>query len=146
MVKENNVVLAHYTGRLEDGSVFTTTKSVDDFKIMDGDQPQELPLGINALIPGFEKSIIGMNIGETKTFTIKSVDAYGDVSSELLFEVEKKYVPETIEVNQTLQGGPTNESIVKVVEIKEDTVVLDGNHPLAGRDLTFDVEILEIIS
>ena len=135
-VNENSNVKVHYTGRLEDNNVFDS--SIDR-------EPLSVELGKGMLIPGFEKGLQGLSVGDKKTITIPSTEAYGPIRSEMTQEVEKKYVPEGVQVGQQLTTkGPSGDMVVTVAEIKEDTVVLDANHPLAGKDLIFDLEVIEI--
>jgi FKBP-type peptidyl-prolyl cis-trans isomerase 2 len=137
-VDVNSTVTVNYTGKLEDGSIF-------DSSLNPGREPLSAELGQGSLIPGFEKGLIGMEEGEKKTITIPCVEAYGEFNEQLIAEVDKTQVPETIEVGQMLQTmtpqGPMN---VVVKEVGEDKVVLDANHPLAGKDLTFDLEVVSI--
>lgn len=137
-VDVNSTVSVNYTGRLEDGTVF-------DSSLNPGREPLSATLGQGSLIPGFENGLIGMSEGETKTINIPCVDAYGEVNEQLVAEVPKDRVPENIEVGQMLQTmtqqGPMN---VVVKEVKDDVVVLDANHPLAGKDLIFDLEVVSV--
>ncbi|VAV85388.1 FKBP-type peptidyl-prolyl cis-trans isomerase SlyD [hydrothermal vent metagenome] len=138
-VKEGSAVKVHYTGKLSDGSVFDTSRDGTplDFKVGDG-----------MVIKGFETAIIGMKAGDTKTVTLAVEDAYGPKRDELLAEVEREKLPqtETLEVGKTLEvQQPDGQSfMVKVVGLTETMVSLDANHPLAGQDLTFDIELLEL--
>jgi len=137
-IKNGDTVSVNYTGKLEDGTVFDTS-------LAEGRQPLNAKLGQGQLIPGFEKGLIDMSVGETKTVEIEHTEAYGEVIKEMIIEVAKNQVPENIEVGHMLQGsGPMGPVNVKVVEIKEDTVVIDGNHPLAGKKLIFDLEVVGI--
>jgi FKBP-type peptidyl-prolyl cis-trans isomerase SlpA len=138
-VKNGDTVSVHYTGKLDDGTVF-------DSSLNEGREPLTAKLGQNQLIKGFENALIDMSVGEKKTIKIESYNAYGPVVKEMVVEVPKSNLPEGVTVGQMLQAhtpqGPVN---VKVVELTEDLAVLDGNHPLAGKDLTFDLEVLEIM-
>jgi len=137
IVTENSSVKVHYTGRLKNNEVFDT--SLDR-------EPLDAKLGQGQLIPGFEQALHGMTKGDKKTVTIPADEAYGPVSQDRIQEVEKEYVPENVTEGQSLTAqtpeGPIN---VVVREIKEKTVVLDGNHPLAGQDLIFDLELVEVV-
>jgi FKBP-type peptidyl-prolyl cis-trans isomerase SlpA len=137
-IKNGDNVSVNYTGKLEDGTVFDTS-------LMEGREPLNVTLGKGQLIPGFENGLIGMAIGETKTIEIEPDNAYGSVKTELIAEVEKNKVPDTVKVGDTLQGqneyGPIN---VVVLEIKDETVLLDANHPLAGKKLIFDLEVVSV--
>ena len=105
----------------------------------------EATLGQGQLIPGFENGLIGMSVGETRTVEIEPENAYGQPNPMMIQEIEKTKVPENVQVGDTLTGsnqyGPV---VVTVSEIKEDTVVLDMNHPLAGKKLIFDLEVVSI--
>lgn len=137
-VSLNSTVTVNYTGRLEDGSIF-------DSSLNEGREPLKATLGQGQLIPGFESGLIDMVVGDKKTIEIPHNEAYGDISEELLVEVPKTQVPEGVEVGARLQTfGPTGPSIVQVVEIKDDVVIIDANHPLAGKKLIFDLELLEV--
>lgn len=137
-VSSNNTVMVHYTGRLEDGTVF-------DSSMVEGREPLKATLGQGQLIKGFENGLIEMTVGEKKTIEIEHFDAYGDVNEMLVTDVPKNQVPENIEVGQMLQGfGPQGPINVTVIEINEDSVKVDANHPLAGKKLIFDLEVLEI--
>ena len=135
-VTENSNVKVHYTGRLDDNTVFDSSE---------GRQPLEVELGKGLLIPGFEKGLQGLKVGEKRTITIPYAEAYGPHREEMTQEVEKEFVPEGVEVGHHLTAeGPNGPMMVVVNEVKESTVVLDANHPLAGKDLTFDLEVIEI--
>jgi FKBP-type peptidyl-prolyl cis-trans isomerase 2 len=138
MVNEKSNVVVNYTGKLEDGTVF-------DSSLVEGRTPLEVQLGEGQLIPGFESGLIGMLVGDKKTIEIASDQAYGNRNEELIIDIEKTKVPENVEVGMMLQTfGPAGPSIVKVVEIKEDLVTIDANHPLAGQKLIFDLELMGI--
>ena len=137
-IKNGDNVSVHYTGRLEDDSVFDSSR-------FEGREPLTVALGQGQLIPGFENGLIGMTIGENKTVEIEPENAYGDVNPQLMSEVPITQVPEGVKVGDMLQGqnqfGPVN---VVVTEVKESTVVLDMNHPLAGKKLIFDLEVVSV--
>lgn len=137
-VEVNSTVTVNYTGKLEDGSVF-------DSSLNEGREPLKATLGQGSLIPGFEKGLIDMTEGESKTISIPFLEAYGERRDELIAEVPKDRVPEEVEVGQMLQTmtqqGPMN---VMVKEVNESSVVLDANHPLAGKDLTFELEVISV--
>jgi len=137
--KDKDTVKVHYTGKLEDGSVFDSST---------GREPLEFILGTGSVIPGFDQGVVGMAIGETKTITIAPDDAYGPVRKELVIEVKKSDIPGEIStsVGQMLQiPQPEGQPIpVVITEETEESVTLDANHPLAGKTLIFDVELVEI--
>lgn len=144
-IKENSIVKVHYTGKYDNGEVFDSSVAVEGTPFTDK-EAITVELGKGMVIPGFEKALIGMKQGEKKTVTIESSQAYGDVLPERFQEIEKKFVPENIQVGALLttqtEQGPMN---VVVSEVKEDTVVINGNNPLAGKDLTFDLEIVSFV-
>jgi FKBP-type peptidyl-prolyl cis-trans isomerase SlpA len=138
-VKENNTVKVNYTGKLTDGQVFDSSE---------GKEPLEFTLGQGHLIPGFEKGLIDMKLNEKKTITIAKEEAYGDINPELRQEVEKSKLPEDItpEVGMGLvsKSPDGQEMNLIVVEVKDESIIIDGNHPLAGKDLVFDLEVVDI--
>jgi FKBP-type peptidyl-prolyl cis-trans isomerase 2 len=137
-IKNGDSVSVNYTGRLEDGTIFDTS-------IQEGRTPLTAKLGEGKLIPGFENGLIGMSIGEKKTIEIEPSDAYGEVNEEMIQEVALTQVPENVKVGDMLQGqnqyGPVQ---VTVKEVNESTAVLDMNHPLAGKKLIFDLEVVSV--
>ena len=138
-VKENSTVKVNYTGKLSDGKIFDTSE---------GEAPIEFVLGQGRLIPGFEKGLIDMKVNEKKTITIPKEEAYGEVNNDLLHEVKKTELPQDMapEVGMGLvsKAPDGQEMNLMVVEVKEDSLVVDANHPLAGKDLIFDLEVVEI--
>ena len=137
-IQSGDNVKVHYTGKLEDGSIFDTS-------LAEGREPLETTLGQGQLIKGFEAGLIDMTEGEKKTIEIESADAYGEHNPEMINEIPKAQVPEGVKEGEMLQGmGPMGPVNVKVVEVKEETVVLDANHPLAGKKLIFDLEVVSI--
>jgi FKBP-type peptidyl-prolyl cis-trans isomerase 2 len=136
MIKKGSKVKVHYTGKLTNGKVFDT--SVEK-------EPLEVVVGQSGLIKGFEDGLMGMKEGEKKTIEITPEDAYGQLIEGRTQEVEKSMLPEEIQVGMALQAnGEVGTMVVTVKEIKEETVVLDANHPLAGKDLIFELEVLEV--
>jgi peptidylprolyl isomerase len=134
-----DTVKVHYTGRLDDGQVFDTSKERG---------PMELTVGEERVIPGFEEAVTQMQPGETKTVTIPAEKAYGPHRPDLVVSVERDQFPPEIqpEVGQRLQlrqkEGRVTE--VRVADVSDQQVKLDANHPLAGRDLTFELELVAI--
>lgn len=136
VINENSSVKVHYTGKLEDGTVFDSSVEKEAL---------DVKLGEGKLIPGFEKGLYGLAVGEKTTIKIQANEAYGEIVEDRIQEVEKQYVPDTVFAGQQLTAEtPQGPITVVVKEVKEDTVVLDGNHPLAGKDLIFDLEVIEI--
>jgi FKBP-type peptidyl-prolyl cis-trans isomerase 2 len=137
--KEGDRVKINFIGKLEDGSVFANTAD---------SEPLEFKLGEGKIIPGIENAVEGMNVGESKTVNVNPEQAYGRRRDELIEEVSRDQFPQNVEphVGQRFEvpqqaGQPM---VVRVIGVSEQTITLDGNHPLAGRDLTFEVELLEI--
>jgi FKBP-type peptidyl-prolyl cis-trans isomerase 2 len=138
-VKENNTIKVNYTGKLSNGQIFDTSE---------GKEPIEFVLGQGRLIPGFEKGLIDMKLNEKKTIEIAKDQAYGDVNDNLIQEIKRTDLPQDMEpkvgmglVSKSPDGKEIN---LMVVEVKDESIVIDGNHPLAGHDLIFDVEVVEI--
>ena len=137
--KDGDTVKVHYTGTLENGEVFDTSKERE---------PLEFQLGQGQLIPGFEKAVIGMSEGDSTKVDIPSDEAYGEVRDDLIINVPKDQLPDDVEpkIGMQLQVNQQNGQPipVRITEIKDEELVLDANHPLAGKDLTFDIELLEV--
>ena len=139
MAKDGNTVKVHYTGTLEDGTIFDTSV---------GREPLEFTLGEGQLILGFEEAVKGMEVGQSKTVTIPPERAYGPHLDNLVLVIEREQLPENLdpEVGQQLQMQQTDgrTAVVIVTDVSEDTITVDANHPLAGKDLTFEIELVEI--
>lgn len=137
--RKGNAVKVHYTGKLKDGTVFDSSRERE---------PLQFTLGEGKMIPGFEKAVEGMKSGDKVTAEIPSKDAYGDRRDDLVVEVEKEKVPDNIkpEVGQQLSiKQPNGDQIpVVVTETKQQSIVLDANHPLAGKDLVFEIELMDV--
>jgi len=137
--KHGDTVKVHYTGRFDDGQVFDSSS---------GREPLQFTIGQGQIIPGFEAAVVGMVPGQTKTEKIPSDQAYGNHDENMVAEIERKFVPEGLnpEIGQELEmEHPNGETIpVIVTNVNESHVTIDANHPLAGKDLTFDIELLEI--
>ena len=137
--QQGDTVKVHYTGKLEDGSVFDSSLQRD---------PLEFTIGEGQIIPGFEKAVVGMEAGQNKTVQIESAEAYGPRYEEMVQVVERTQIPDDIslEVGAQLQanhpqGGPI---ILTVTDLSDAEVTLDANHPLAGKDLTFEIELVAL--
>jgi FKBP-type peptidyl-prolyl cis-trans isomerase 2 len=139
--KEGDTVKVHYTGKLDDGTVFDTS---------DERAPLEFTIGSGQIISGFEKAVVGMEPGEIKTTTIPPEEAYGPRRDDMTLTVEREQFPEEIvpEPGQQLQVQQPDgkAAIVTVSEVSGSTVTLDANHPLAGRPLTFDIRLVDVVS
>jgi peptidylprolyl isomerase len=133
-------VKVHYTGKLGDGKVFDS--SVER-------EPLDLNLGEGQVIPGFENAIVGMNAGESKTVDISVDQAYGPYLEEQVVTVPRDGIPEDVKPQLgeilVMRSPEGQEYRVTVKAITDDTLILDGNHPLAGKDLTFDIELVGIV-
>ncbi|MBC2840539.1 peptidylprolyl isomerase [Robiginitalea sp. SC105] len=138
-VKANDMVRVHYTGKLTNGEVFDSSLERE---------PLEVKLGEGSLIPGFEKGLVDMSVNEKKTITIPKEEAYGEIRKELFQSVPKTELPENIEpsvgMGLVARGQDGSERQLRVAEVNEDSIVVDANHPLAGQDLVFDLEVVEI--
>lgn len=132
-------VQVHYKGKLDDGTVFDQSQP---------DQPLEFQLGAGQVIPGFEKAVEGMNTGDEKTVKIESTEAYGDHRDDLVMNVSRDRIPPdlNVEVGQRLQmeRNDGQKIPVTVTEMDDASVTLDANHPLAGKNLTFDIKLVNV--
>ncbi|MHC4541469.1 MAG: FKBP-type peptidyl-prolyl cis-trans isomerase [Planctomycetota bacterium] len=139
-VKYGDTVKVHYTGRLQDGTVFATTVKR---------APLQLTIGQGQVIPGFENAVVGMSPGESKTVKTPADNAYGPHREEMTQTIGRDQFPKHLKpvMGQVLQDHQTNGKIIDVVvaNVGESTVTLDANHPLAGKDLTFDIQLVEIL-
>jgi len=137
--KTGDKVKVHYEGTLEDGVVFDSSE---------GREPLEVMLGEKQVIPGFENAVVGMEPDESKTINIPMDEAYGPHREEMVLEVPHSQFPEDMnpEVGHQLQmRRPDGQTmIVAVTGVSEANVTLDANHPLAGKDLTFNIKLVEI--
>lgn len=138
-IKDGNEVKVHYTGKLNDGTVFDSSE---------GREPLAFTIGKGMMIPGFEKGVMGMELNEEKTLTIQPEDAYGPVREDMVADIPADQLPPEIkpEVGMELmsQTPDGQQLVVKIKEVKEGSVIIDANHVLAGKELTFDVKIVEI--
>ena len=138
--KQGDTVKVHYTGKLDDGSIFDTSAERD---------PLEFTVGEGMVIPGFEQAVIGLQPGESRETRIEADNAYGQRIGDLVTEVKREQLPEDLEVTigQQLQVSMANgqTAVVMVTDVTETGITIDANHPLAGRDLTFSIELVEIV-
>lgn len=138
--KSGDTVRIHYTGTLDDGTEFDSSSGRD---------PLEFALGGGQVIPGFDKAVDGMAVGDNKTVTIPPGEAYGERHDQLVQEVPKSALPEEIDpaVGMHLQSRSPEGQVMNLVvtEVAEASITVDGNHPLAGQALTFDIELVEIV-
>jgi FKBP-type peptidyl-prolyl cis-trans isomerase 2 len=137
--KNGDKVKVHYTGKFEDGEIFDTSS---------GREPLQFTLGSGDLISGFDQAVVGMNIEDKKTETIPPAKAYGDRTNDMIMEVEKQYLPQNMEpkVGMVLEMEHASGGIipVQITMVNDNTVTIDANHPLAGKTLIFDIELVEI--
>lgn len=139
-VKHGDVVKVHYTGKLTNGEQFDSSI---------GKEPLEFTVGAGQMIQGFDAAMPGMNIGEKKTINIAPEHGYGEKNEDAIIEFPKENIPADMKLEPGMpltlsnqQGQPVP---VVVVEVKEDVIVLDANHFLAGQELVFDIELVEIV-
>ena len=138
MVAPGKTVKVHYKGTLDDGSIFDTSEGRD---------PLEFQVGSGQVIPGFDAAIQNMDEGATETITIPSAEAYGDVREDMIATIPHEQFPDGLnpEVGQTLQlKTPDGALPVRVVDVQNEGVTIDGNHPLAGQNLTFELTVVGV--
>lgn len=137
--KSGDKVSIHYTGKLTDGTVFDSSEGRD---------PLNFTIGEKTIIPALEDACIGMEEGDDATVNIAAADAYGPHQEEAIQTVERSMLPEEVELtvgNQLQATAPDGQQmILTIVSVQDDTVTLDANHPLAGKDLVFDIEMVKI--
>jgi peptidylprolyl isomerase len=138
--KHGDTVKVHYTGKLEDGTVFDSSTDRD---------PLEFTIGEGLVIPGFERAVIGMNPGDSRTELIPNEQAYGPHLEEMVVVIDRQQMPAEIapSIGQQLEVQQPSGQVIPVVitELSDEAVTLDANHPLAGEDLTFDIQLVEIV-
>lgn len=137
--KSGDTVKVHYTGTLEDGTLFDSSRERD---------PLEFTIGGKQVIPGFENAVVGLEEGEKTSITIPPSEGYGEYDEKLRFVFDKSQFPSDLELKPGLrlnmQGEGDKVAVFTVVDILGDEVILDGNHPLVGRTLLFELELIEI--
>lgn len=135
-----NTVQIHYSGKLKDGTLFDSSE---------GGEPLQFTIGEGNIIPKLEAAIVGMTVGDKAAVEIAAADAYGPRQDDAVQTIERSMIPQEVElsVGKQLQASAENgETVVlTVIAIEDETVTLDGNHPLAGHDLFFDVELVQIV-
>jgi peptidylprolyl isomerase len=138
-VENGNTVKVHYTGTLEDGTQFDSSAGRD---------PLEFTVGSGQIIPGFEEAVMGMKPGDEKTVTIPSEQAYGPHHEELLVKVGRELIPDHVEpeLGQQLEIRQEDGQVIAVVitEMTDNEITMDANHPLAGQDLIFKIELVAV--
>jgi len=138
--KNGDTVKVHYTGTLDDGSQFDSSV---------GSEPLEVTLGEGQVIPGFEQGLEGMQAGETKQIHIPADEAYGPRHEEMIQTVDRDQLPEDVDLQIGMQfqvDGGDGPLILTVTEVTDETATLDGNHPMAGNNLNFELELVEVVS
>jgi FKBP-type peptidyl-prolyl cis-trans isomerase 2 len=139
IAKAGDTVRVHYKGTLSDNSVFDSSEGRD---------PLEFTIGNEQVIPGFDTAVNGMKQGDKKTVTIQSSDAYGEYRDELIINLDRERLPQDLEpeIGRQLQlSGPEGQTaIMTIVDFDATSITLDANHPLAGKDLTFEIELVGI--
>lgn len=139
-VKSGDKVRVHYHGKLRSGETFDSSQ---------GREPLEFTVGSGQVIKGFDNGVIGMQVGDKKTVEITVDDAYGQKSEEMIVEFPRNQFPPDLDPQIGMQlmmnNGAGQSFPVSVTEVKEESVILDANHPLAGEDLIFDIELVEIV-
>jgi len=140
-VKSGDTVKVHYSGRLSDGTTFDSSS---------GREPLEFKVGSGQVIKGFDDGVTGMSVGDKRTVQIPVNDAYGPKDESMIVEFPRANFPEDLKPEVGMQLNMTNNTgqVIPVVitEVAEETVLLDANHPLAGQDLIFDIELVDIAS
>lgn len=133
---EGDTVKVNYTGKLEDGTIFDTSE---------GSEPLQFTIGDGRMIPGFDQGVRGMAVGETKSITLTPDQAYGEHTDDRIIRVGKSAFPPDMQLTEGMQLQSPTGMPVTVLKIDADSVTIDANHPLAGKTLTFDVTLVEII-
>ena len=138
--QQGSNVKVHYTGTLKaDGSTFDSSE---------GREPLEFKLGEGMVIAGFEKAVIGKSVGDTVTVEIAPEEGYGEPNDQLVFQVRKEQLPPNVELEEGIMLEIRSEdgqpAYVRVTDFDDEMVTLDGNHPLAGQTLVFDIEVVEV--
>jgi peptidylprolyl isomerase len=137
MIEPGTNVKVHYKGTLDDGSIFDSSE---------GKEPLSFQAGTGQVIPGFDETVLQMEVGASATVTIPSEKAYGSIREDMILTLGKEQFPEGMEpkVGNSLKlSTPQGPLIARITDINNDGVVIDGNHPLAGKDLTFELTLIE---
>lgn len=138
MVKNGDTIKIHYKGTLNDGSVFDSSEGRD---------PLQFEAGSGMVIKGFDEGVMGMKVGDKKSINIPAKEAYGEANPEMIFDFDRSQIPADVPVEV---GGMLNmhngqqEIPVKILEVSEKSIKMDANHPLAGKDLNFDLELVDV--
>jgi peptidylprolyl isomerase len=139
LVKDGDTVRVHYTGTLNDGTVFDSSLERE---------PLEFTIGAGSMIAGFEKAVYGMELGQSKKVTIPAAEAYGPHDPAGVIDIDRKQVPPNMapQVGDRLKmrGGDGGTMVVRVTNVTETAITVDANHEMAGKDLTFEIKLVEI--
>ncbi len=139
-IKNGDTIKVHYTGKFDDGEVFDSSQDRE---------PLQFIVGSGQVIKGFDDGVIGLEAGDKKTIKIDAENAYGAERPDLIQIVERKHFPEHIKIEKDqfleLRQPDGSQIVVKIKEMNDNEVTLDANHPLAGKDLTFEIEIVEVV-
>ncbi len=137
--KKGDSVLVHYTGKLADGTVFDSSRER---------QPIQFQVGAGQVIPGVENAVIGMSVGDSKTAKIPSDEAYGPHREDMIVTIDRSQLPADLDprVGQRLELTQENDQtvLVTITALSDKNITLDGNHPLAGKELTFELELVQV--
>ncbi|HIJ83826.1 MAG: FKBP-type peptidyl-prolyl cis-trans isomerase [Magnetococcales bacterium] len=140
-IKNGDIIAIHYTGTLEDGQVFDSS--------LERDEPLRFTMGDDELVPGLEKELLGMAVGETKRVHVAVNEAYGEWMEDLIRDFPRELFPNNVDLEPGMKFFISQEEdetlSATITEVNGDVITLDANHPLAGENLIFDVEILEIV-
>jgi peptidylprolyl isomerase len=140
MVQSGQTVSVHYVGTFDDGTQFDSS--------YDRGAPLEVEVGVGRVIPGFDQALLGMSVGEMKSISIESADAYGPVQEEAFQTVPRSAFPPGMELQEGIQvqgQGPAGPVVATVVAADESEVQLNMNHPLAGKNLNFKIELVNVL-
>ncbi len=132
-------VLVHYTGKFKDGNVFDSTE---------GREPIRFTVGSGELISGFDRGVVGMAVGEKKSVQMESQEAYGDYRDDLVFKVKREELGPEIDPEEgmvlRMRDANGNSMPARIIEVAAEEVTIDANHPLAGQEITFELELMEL--
>ena len=133
MAQDGQTVAVHYTGKLDDGTLFDSSRQRD---------PLEFTIGSGQVIPGFDEAARSLDVGESKTVRLEPKDAYGEPNIELIFHVPADETPEPLAVGDRVELW--NGALAVVTTVTDDEVIIDANHPLAGKALTIEIELVSV--
>jgi peptidylprolyl isomerase len=147
--KAGDRVKVHYTGRLDDGTVFDSSEECSEDECGCGHGPLEFTIGSGEVIPGFDAGVTGLSVGESKKIHIPVEEAYGERNDQMTAVVPRGELPPEMvpQVGQQLEvtQGDGQVFLVTIVDVTDESITIDGNHPLAGQALNFDIKLVEIL-